>query len=437
MAVTVDVAGAGGSVAFGSSLTISHTIGASATAIVVSVMNNETSSITATSVKIGATSFTQLAIATPTGGLGTGNIQLFGLLNPPTGTQSIVITMSTSTYLDAGSVSYNGVTALGTGVSNKANSPASTSMSLSVTNASGGMVVCAFGDNDSSGSVSAYSGTSRYTIAGAGFQHYPQVLGDSSTVGTVNFTATAPGTSGWGAVGVPLSGVASISSLKDTFNNGIGAAWSTTGSSDTTEVVGQGNAVYISHTAATQYNFLFSASTYSWTGDSAYVQILDFGNQTIATHEVTLMALLDTNNKVFIRAMNNTIQAWKVVAGTSTQIGSNVTLDYSNHKWFRIRESGGTTFFDTAPNGVNWTNQWSVANPFAMTSLSAYLQSGSGTETFPSGGIFDNFNCLDPSPYNYVPVKIANKYVGPMALRHLRRQPIQVAPRRRTDDFFK
>jgi len=210
--------------------------------------------------------------------------------------------------------------------------------------------------------------------------------------------------------------MALMETLVDSFNQGVGANWTTSGSADGTQVVGKYDALYITHTAASQYNQLGPSATYDLTGSYCYVQIKDFGDQTIASHEVLLQVYKDSTNSVFFSASGNFL-SWQRVVGTQQFIGG-VTLDQNLHRWLQIRESGGTTFWETSPDGVTWTTQYSEANPIVYTSVVALMRCGCyAAETRGSYAIFDNFNTPDPSPYSYRPVQIANPNVGPMALR--------------------
>ncbi|MBE4758302.1 hypothetical protein [Streptomyces caniscabiei] len=53
-----------------------------------------------------------------------------------------------------------------------------------------------------------------------------------------------------------------------------------------------------------------------------------------------------------------------------------VTLIYSttNHAWVRIREGGGTLFFDTSADGINWTNQRTTAAPAWVSDTDIQIQ---------------------------------------------------------------
>src|SRR4029079_7702764 len=68
-------------------------------------------------------------------------------------------------------------------------------------------------------------------------------------------------------------------------------------------------------------------------------------------------------------------------------------LDTTADRWLRLRESGGTIYADTSPDGMTWTNRLSVADPFPVTAVHAFV--GSDTWSAQATGSlakFDNFN---------------------------------------------
>ena len=114
------------------------------------------------------------------------------------------------------------------------------------------------------------------------------------------------------------------------------------------------------------------------------------------SRETFLQVLLDVNNKLEIFVSGNTgsnLSCRKMVAGTPTVLAS-TPYSSTTHAWWRIRESGGTVFFDTAPDGQTWTNLGSttVAASIPVTSftpnfISGYYGSETAADTF-----IDNVN---------------------------------------------
>jgi hypothetical protein len=190
-------------------------------------------------------------------------------------------------------------------------------------------------------------------------------------------------------------GTPKTDTFKDSFKSGISAHWFKEGS---TKPMAQNGAVVINHAATREYNDLRSVNRYDLTGSSAYVQVLDFGNQALQSHDVYFHLANDSSNSVAMLATGNTLSARITVAGVGTKIGPSIPLDPVAHRWWRIREASGTTYFDTSPDSVTWTNRWSVADPINLTSLDIILMSGgSKTESEGSGAIFDNLNTSAPS----------------------------------------
>lgn len=187
--------------------------------------------------------------------------------------------------------------------------------------------------------------------------------------------------------------MALMGTLVDNFDSGISGSW--TASSG--QVAASSGAIKVNHTAASQYSDLDSAVTYDLTASGAYVQITDVGNQSLVSHEVIFLLdkdFLGTDGLMFY-ITGGSLFAYKMVAGTTTAVGSSATYNATNHKWLRIRESSGTTFWDTSVDGISWTNFASTANPIALTSLGAVLRCGNWqTEATASYALFDNFNTL-------------------------------------------
>jgi mannan endo-1,4-beta-mannosidase len=67
------------------------------------------------------------------------------------------------------------------------------------------------------------------------------------------------------------------------------------------------------------------------------------------------------------------------------------TWNATNHRWWRMREAGGTAFWETS-NGTTWTTKHSLAVS-GLTDVQISVSAGFwGTEPSPGTAIFDNFN---------------------------------------------
>jgi hypothetical protein len=192
--------------------------------------------------------------------------------------------------------------------------------------------------------------------------------------------------------------MASVASLTDNFNAGInGAVWETSESDNPAEVTALSGGVKLAHTAASEYQSFRSVDTaLNLVGSSGYVQVTDYGNQALTSHECyfQLMGNFFTDGVMFA-ASQGQLGAYKKISGTQSQVGASIALDVTAHRWLRLRESGGTTFWDTAPDGVTWTNRWSIANPITLTDLQMAISCGAWqTEASGSQMKIDNVNTL-------------------------------------------
>lgn len=172
--------------------------------------------------------------------------------------------------------------------------------------------------------------------------------------------------------------MAATSTLKDDFQWGDvdTIKWDTSLSTDSTQILSDQLYLYIGHAATSGYNTLQSSTAFDLTGSYIYVHLTDAGNQGLTSHEAIMGIYLDASNSLWFDVSGNNIAAYKKVAGVQAQVGSNIAYNSSTHAWLRISESGGTISWDTSTNGSSWTNRFSVANPFAITAIKPYLQSG-------------------------------------------------------------
>lgn len=110
---------------------------------------------------------------------------------------------------------------------------------------------------------------------------------------------------------------------------------------------------------------------------------------------------VDKDNSYKMVVSGGLLRCLKAIGGTYTFIDAGgITYSSTNHVWWRIREAGGTIYFDTAPATAttppiasDWTNRFSEARDAGHT-LDAKV--GFGSNTFGSTTTvpvaFDNFN---------------------------------------------
>lgn len=130
------------------------------------------------------------------------------------------------------------------------------------------------------------------------------------------------------------------------------------------------------------------------------------------TREFSLSVVVDGSNQLqmFVSG-TTTLFLRRKLAGAN----SDATLTYSStdHLWWRIRESGGTAFWDTSPDGVTWTNRRTLSHSLTLTAVSADISCGAyGTET-NSDAFVDNVNIYPLAP----PPRGTYRYRLPLLVR--------------------
>ena len=161
-------------------------------------------------------------------------------------------------------------------------------------------------------------------------------------------------------------------------------------------VIGTALNLQLNSNTSSAYYTLSSTGTYDLTGSYAFTQLVDAGNQSLASWEVYPVHLANGANAVAFMVTGGRIYARKKIDGSFTTVGSDIAYVAATHKWFRIREASGTTFWDfaTDPAG-SWTNVASVANPITITALHGEVIVGTwDTEATTTTAIVDNFNVL-------------------------------------------
>lgn len=204
MTVTYDATGAGNisPVNGATSLPWSHTIAGNAVVVLVTSWAPGTSeTVTA---QVGSTSMSLLASITNIYHFDNYlSVYAFGLLNPPTGAQTVSISITDTSQVVANSVSYNDVDSFGTPVTASAldGSPA-----MAAASSSGDMLAQIFGAYAPT-TFSTYSQTQRWVQGTESFQGLATVVGDAPGATSVTFTATESGSpnTAWGGIIVPLN----------------------------------------------------------------------------------------------------------------------------------------------------------------------------------------------------------------------------------------
>lgn len=158
------------------------------------------------------------------------------------------------------------------------------------------------------------------------------------------------------------------------------------------------------------------------TSSYAYLHVLNVASATTnADCALGLYKDGDSNNQLRWVVEAGTLYAQYALAGTFTTLYS-VTYSSTTHAYWRIRESGGTCYWDTGvDNGdgtVTWTNRASAASPMIVAGVAIVIAGVCWKiEVNPGTFVFNNFNTIpgsgDIKTYNGTawvakPVKVWN-----------------------------
>lgn len=213
----------------------------------------------------------------------------------------------------------------------------------------------------------------------------------------------------------------SIAGLSDDFNdNSLDTAKWTNASSGTATVAETGQQIVMTPAASVagaNYAVLDSAKPYNLLGSNCYVQLVSAMNLG-ANKDSSFFVYIDANNAVgFILQFSATVMTLKTmqkVAGVTTlavTIFSAATYD-ATHRWLRIREASGTTYWDTSADGVSWSNRHNIANPIALGAVQVEMDAGTvASVASPGTMVWDNLN-VAPASSNVLAILLAAELVG-------------------------
>lgn len=131
---------------------------------------------------------------------------------------------------------------------------------------------------------------------------------------------------------------------------------------------------------------------YDLTANYAQIEVVSVPSQSTSA-QVIFKIQYDSNNAIaFIESAGTLAFQTNVAGGGYTSVAS-VTYNPIAHRFWRIRELSGAVYWDTSPDGINWTSQASTLTPIDITSTFVEFSAGTyQSETNPGSAIFDNFN---------------------------------------------
>lgn len=117
------------------------------------------------------------------------------------------------------------------------------------------------------------------------------------------------------------------------------------------------------------------------------------------TTQTIMRVALDANNRASLYADGgNILSATVLNAGVSTDITIGAYNGYA-HAWWRIREAGGSIFFETAPDGWTWTTRATIAHAWSAAAVSVIWICGYyGAEAAGMAAFVDHVGTTNSAP---------------------------------------
>lgn len=183
-----------------------------------------------------------------------------------------------------------------------------------------------------------------------------------------------------------------IATVSDNFddnslNTSIWSEWTAGDLSETSQTL------RMTSTTSASYKGGDVLGAYDLSGSSVHVEVVNALSSSLTDAGTYLQIVLDGSNYLTMYKFGNNLIANKDVAGTITSVAT-TTYNSSTHRWWRIRESSGTIYYDYSSDGSSWSNLGTTTVSWTYTggvypSLFIGTDSANGsTET----AIFDNFN---------------------------------------------
>ena len=169
-----------------------------------------------------------------------------------------------------------------------------------------------------------------------------------------------------------------------------------------------------------------SVSAYDLTGSQVAVEVVRTLRASTNV-SVYLYAWQDASNYVIVFVANGRLTAARTVGGTYTDLRV-VPYDPAVHRWLRLREQLGITYWEFSADGVTYTVLHQAPNPITLTSVQFTLGAGVFVALPDTGlAVFDNFNVQNTSRSRRVEERR-------LSARDVRVQAAQVAAARRHDE---
>jgi hypothetical protein len=177
---------------------------------------------------------------------------------------------------------------------------------------------------------------------------------------------------------------------------------------------------------ATGYSGLAANTQYDLTSSEVRVEVVG-ALRNVAGCEQYLNLGPDASNRLVITIAQGSISFAQRVAGVVTNLEV-LPYDRVAHRWIRIRERAGTTYWETSSDGTEWVTRASRTNPFTLTSVGVDIAAGCYLAVpAPGMAVFDNVNVQNTALSRRVEERR-------LSARDIRVTAAQVAAERRHDE---
>lgn len=146
---------------------------------------------------------------------------------------------------------------------------------------------------------------------------------------------------------------------------------------------------------AANYHGITGVPVTDLTNSFAMTELTNAGNQALVSLEVyPVWVQVDANNGALFLVSGNTVICYDRISGVNT-LRASVAYNAVNHRFFRIMESEGNLLWQTSPDRITWTTQFTkdIASLFAVTAVYIRIEAGAyAAEASGTSVTVDNVN---------------------------------------------
>ncbi|HYO74596.1 MAG TPA: hypothetical protein VEU33_51840, partial [Archangium sp.] len=160
------------------------------------------------------------------------------------------------------------------------------------------------------------------------------------------------------------------------------------------------------------YGF-FESGAYDLTGSMFWIEVVQTLNTSAYTNTTLFAQKSDYTDWLGLSVKGGKLRAFRSTASAESVYAS-IPYDCVKHRWWRIRETYGNTYFETSAEGKDWSTLACIASPAYLNNV--FLTFGAETldrVASPGVAIFDSFN----TPPGGLPRRVEERRLSALALR--------------------